>query len=98
MTGGTLAISGAGTLTQNNGAMQLGIGGDYNWQIHDATGAAGTGYDTTGFTNALDGGAFSVGLADSNTDIVLTFTAVPEPNAAALLGTLGTLILLRRRR
>lgn len=162
-----------GTLTQDGGTLQLGVGGDYNWQIHDATGAAGTGYDTTnlingasldlsllstgntyninlwslsglgpdvngnainfdntlnyswtlfstgsaisefstdkftinagafngtsGFSNALGGGAFSVGLGDGNTDLVLNFTAIPEPSAA-LLGGLGMLALLRRRR
>jgi fibronectin-binding autotransporter adhesin len=180
-TGKTVNIAGTlspgaspGTLTQDGGTMQLAVGGDYNWQIHDASGAAGTGYDTTalinsgildlsllsagntfninlwslsgigpdangdainfnstftyswtlfstgsaisgfsvdkftinigaingtsGFSNALGGGAFSVGLADSNTDIVLTFTAVPEPNVAALIGAFGGVLLLRRRR
>jgi hypothetical protein len=28
----------------------------------------------------------------------VTMTAIPEPNVAALLGGLGTLLLLRRRR
>jgi autotransporter-associated beta strand protein len=51
--------------------------------------------DTGGFSNALAGGAFSLG-ATSN-DLVLTFTPVPEPRAA-LLGSLGMLVLLRRRR
>jgi Passenger-associated-transport-repeat len=171
---GTLAPGNSpGTLTQDGGSLQLGVGGDYNWQIHDATGAAGTGYDTTnlingatldlsllsagntyninlwslsslgpdvngdainfnntlnyswtlfstgtaitgfstdkftintgvfnatsGYSNALGGGTFSVALADGNTDLVLNFTAVPEPGAA-LLGGLGFLALLRRRR
>jgi autotransporter-associated beta strand protein len=162
-----------GTLTQDGGSLQLGVGGDYNWQIHDADGAAGTGYDTTslingatldlsllsagntyninlwslsgigpdvsgnaidfnntlayswtlfstgtaitgfstdkftintgafngttGFSNALGGGTFSVGLSGDNTDLVLKFTSVPEPNAA-LLGSLSIIALLRRRR
>ncbi len=162
-----------GTLTQDGGSLQLGVGGDYNWQIHDADGAAGTEYDTTslingatldlsllsvgntyninlwslsgigpdvsgnaidfnntlayswtlfstgtaitgfstdkftintgafngttGFSNALGGGTFSVGLSGDNTDLVLKFTSVPEPNAA-LLGSLSIIALLRRRR
>ena len=51
---------------------------------------------TNGFSNALAGGGFSLGTASN--DLVLTFTAVPEPNVAALLGGLGALMLLRRRR
>ncbi len=171
---GTLSPgSSPGTLTQDGGVLQLGLNGDLNWQVHNASGTAGSGYDTvnlingatldlsllttsnayninlwslsglgpdvngnainfnntlnyswtlfstgtaitgfdasdfaintgafngtTGFSNALGGGAFSVDLADGNTDIVLKFTAVPEPGAA-LLGGLGMLALLRRRR
>jgi fibronectin-binding autotransporter adhesin len=171
---GTLSPSSSpGTLTQDGGALQLGVGGDYNWQIHDADEVAGTGYDTTslingatldlsllsagntfninlwslsglgpdvngnainfnsalsyswtlfstdslidgfstdkftintdvfngtsGFSNDLGGGAFSIGRADGGTDLVLNFTAIPEPEAA-LLGGLGLLAMLRRRR
>ncbi len=161
-----------GTLTQDGGALRLGLNGDLNWQVHNAAGTAGSGYDTVnlvngatldlsllttsnpyninlwslsglgpdvngnatgfnntlnyswtlfstgtaitgfdasdfaintgafngtaGFSNALGGGAFSVNLADGNTDIVLNFTAIPEPSSA-LLGGLGMLMLLRRR-
>jgi autotransporter-associated beta strand protein len=156
-----------GTLTVDGGTFALGVGGDYNFQILDAAGPAGTGYDTVnlvngatldlssltassytinllsllstgpdvsgnasnfnntlsyswtlfstaaslfssfnandfainaaGFSNALGGGYFSVGLADSDTDLVLNFTPVPEPRAA-LLGGVGMLLMLRRRR
>jgi fibronectin-binding autotransporter adhesin len=48
-----------------------------------------TGYDTVGY---------SANFAQNGTNYDLSFTVIPEPNAAALLGTLGTLILLRRRR
>lgn len=82
---------------------------NYSWTLF-STGTAITGFDesffdisvgaangTSGFTNALGVGVFSVGLADGDTDLVLRFTAVPEPSAA-LLGALGGLLLFRRRR
>ena len=171
---GTLAPGNSpGALTQDGGSLQLGGGGDLNWQVHDVNGAAGAGYDTislvngatldlslltslnpyninlwslsglgpdvngnatgfnntlayswtlfstgsaiagfdatdfkinvgafngtSGFSNSLGGGSFSVGLADGDTDLVLNFTPVPEPRAALLCG-LGLLALLRRRR
>lgn len=169
--GGTLAPGNSpGLLTQ--GSTTLSGGGNYNWQILDATGAAGTGFDkitlttgsvltinstiiskfninlwslsaadtsgdalnfnnalsqswtliatdqtiagfsadkftinvpafngTGGFTNALAGGTFSVSLGDSNTDLVLNYTAVPEP-AAWILAALGltAAVVFRRRR
>lgn len=166
----------AGTLSPGNspGTLSTGSqvwldGGDYNWQMLDATGVAGTGYDriavtgtldlsslsaggfginlwslssilpdvngdalnfdkmltqswtilttsggitgfdaadftistasnngTGGFSNALgEGSAFSLGTSGNN--LVLTYSAVPEPGAI-LLGGLGVLALLRRRR
>ncbi len=171
----TGAMTVAGTISPGNspGILATGNetwsnGGDYNWQILNATGAAGTGFDqtqvtgtldlssltaggfslnlwslsstgpdvngnalnfnnaidqswiilttsggisgfdaadfainvganngTSGFSNALGGGAFSLNTVSNN--LVLNFTAVPEPSAA-LLGGLGLLVLLRRRR
>ncbi len=67
--GGTLAGSGtaagqvtvAGTLSPGNspGTFSSGSevwldGGGFNWQLHDATGAAGTGYDTLAITGGLN--------------------------------------------
>jgi autotransporter-associated beta strand protein len=78
----------------------------YNWLIADF--ASITGFDTTdfnintsGFSNTFTG-AFGVSLGGGampgdNSQIYLTYTAVPEPGAA-LLGGLGLLALLRRRR
>lgn len=170
---GTMNVSGTlspgsspGTLSTENQTWL--DGGDYNWQILDANGAAGTGYDTiaitgtldlsslatggfninlwslsatgpdvsgnalnfvgsnnyswtiasatsgitgfdaadfiinpgalngtSGFSNALGGGSFT--LSQSGNNLVLNFTAVPEPGPV-LLGGLGLLALLRRRR
>jgi hypothetical protein len=50
--------------------------------------------DTSGFQNTLNGN-FSIAQNGNNLDLV--YTVVPEPRAA-LLGGLGLLALLRRRR
>jgi autotransporter-associated beta strand protein len=78
----------------------------YNWLIADfasITGFAASAFSptTTGFTNPFTG-TFGVALGDTipggdNTQIYLTYTAVPEPSAVFLAG-LGALGLLRRRR
>ena len=171
---GTLAPGNSpGTLTQSGGTLQLGVGGDYNWEVYDASGVAGVGYDTVsltngatldlsllsdvntyninlsslssiapdvsgnaiqfnnavnqawtlfstesvisgfspekftintgafngtnGFTNLLNGGLFSLGLSQDNTDVVLKYTAIPEPSTL-FLSCLGMLAVLRRRR
>ena len=172
---GTMNV--VGTLSPGNSPGNLATGsqtwltgGDYNWQILDATGTAGTGYDTISVTGTLDlsslstggfginlwslssilpdvngdainfdnlltqswniltttggisgfeatdftisvaanngaggfsntlgaGGAFSLGTSGNN--LVLTYSAVPEMDVAALLGSFGALALLRRRR
>lgn len=50
---------------------------------------------TNGFSNALEGGFFSLSATTNN--LILNYTAIPEPGAA-LLGCLSILALLRRRR
>lgn len=176
--GGTVTVNSGGTLAPGNspglqsvGGLALTDGGNYNWQLVNATGVAGSGYDsyavtgsldlsgltgatkfkinlwtlagtgpdvngnaanfdntqnyawtlaatpntitgfdasefqintsalngTSGFSNALGGGSFAVALGDGGTDLVLTFTAVPEPATLSLLG-FGAAALLRRRR
>lgn len=52
---------------------------------------------TGGFANDLNGGTFSVILGDNNTDLMLRFNAIPE-TSVSLLGVLGALTFLRRRR
>jgi autotransporter-associated beta strand protein len=78
-----------------------------SWTILTTTGGI-TGFDeadftvnvsanngTSGFSNALGGGSFSVS-ADAN-NLFLNFNAIPEPSVV-LLGGMGCLMLLRRRR
>lgn len=77
-----------------------------SWTILTTTGGI-TGFDaadflvnvganngTGGFQNGLGGGSFILTATSNN--LVMNFTAVPEPSAA-LLGGLGMLALLRRR-
>ena len=70
-------------------------GGITDFDAADFVINVGANNGTAGFSNALGGGSFSLGTASNN--LVLNFTAIPEPGAA-LLGVLGLLTLLRRRR
>jgi autotransporter-associated beta strand protein len=74
---------------------------DRSWTV--LTTAAGiTGFDAANWTIHVDGftnpatGGFALGQVGKN--LVLSYTPVPEPSVAALLGTCGALALLRRRR
>lgn len=178
---GSLVVSSGATLSPGNspgtltvGATTLEGGGNYNWQVLNATGAAGTGFDTislttgnaltlnntsgntfninlwslssigpdvngntSNFNNAVDQswtlistdqtiagfsadkftintgavngtggfsntlapfGSFSVALGDGNTDLMLVYTAVPEPSTCALAVIGLTLVTTFRRR
>ncbi|MEY4242840.1 MAG: hypothetical protein RLZZ245_425 [Verrucomicrobiota bacterium] len=64
-----------------------------NLSINSANWLDGSGGD---FNTSNSGNTFS--LYQDGNDIYLNYTVVPEPNVAALLGGLGTLVLLRRRR
>ena len=71
-----------------------------SWTILTSTGitgfnAANWSINAAGFTD-LEIGTW--GIAQSGNDLVLSYTAIPEPNVAALLGGLGMLALVRRRR
>ncbi len=75
-----------------------------------AAGAAANLFNITFFTNSagsytgtftFDGTSVQPGLADvtvGDFSLALSANAIPEPSAAALLGGLGSLLLLRRRR
>jgi autotransporter-associated beta strand protein len=76
----------------------------YSWSILSASSIVGfdanaVTINTSGFTSSLNGGAFTLGT--SGTNLVLTFTPVPEPSTWALLiAGLGVVVIttLRRRR
>ena len=175
ITTGTLIVSSGATLSPGNspgtltaGATTLEGGGNYNWQILDATAAAGTGFDTIsltagnaltlnnsignkfninlwslssigpdvngdagnfnnatnyswtlistslaitgfdansfainvsafngtgGFSNAING-SFTISLGDSGTDLMLNYTAIPEPAAWVLAALSLTVIMI----
>jgi autotransporter-associated beta strand protein len=50
---------------------------------------------TSGFTNSLAGGAFAVALGDAGTDLMLTFTPVPEPGSLVLMALAGAMVFGR---
>ncbi len=53
---------------------------------------------TSGFSNALGGGGFSVGLGDGGTDLMLNYSAIPEPSTWILLGLGLTAVATIRNR
>ena len=75
-----------------------------SWNILTTTGVI-NGFDADTWTLNTDGftsdpawqGNWSLGLNGSNDALVLSYTVIPEPKAA-LLGGLGIILLLRRRR
>ena len=103
ITGGTLVTMFSGTgysagdllfLLLNDGSEA--ITGEYNTF---AQGATVINYD--GFDWIISYAANSAGMGstfDGGNDIALMAVVIPEPSSAALLGALGALILLRRRR
>jgi hypothetical protein len=91
----------------NGDALNFSSTTNYSWTLASTTTGI-TGFDatdftlnvgasngTSGFSNALDGGAFTI--SQSGNSLLLNYTAVPEPSVA-VLGGMGLLALLRRRR
>jgi len=80
-----------------NDVTSLASGLGYEFTVSFLAGSTGAFSDTLSFTgNSLNTPLSNSGIGDFT--IALAGTAVPEPNVAALLGGLGVLALLRRRR
>lgn len=81
--GGTLSPGNSpGTLTVVGDLSWLG-GGNYNWQIHDATGSAGTGWDYTQVIGALDLSALTPS-SKFNINLWSLSAVSPDANGAAI--------------
>lgn len=81
--GGTLSPGNSpGTLTVDGDLTWLG-GGNYNWQIHNATGLVGTGWDYMSVTGALDLTALTPG-SKFNINLWSLSAVSPDANGAAI--------------
>lgn len=103
VTGGNLTIATAATFkligsSINYSAASWDVNRSFN--IIDFSGAGNsTGVFTLDTSSAgLFAGQGTWGLANTDKDIVLSWVAVPESNVAAIIGSLGVIALLRRRR
>ena len=103
VTGGTLTIDSLATLALFTSGVDY---ADMLWDsARDFTviDFSGGGTSTGSFVlNTANAGSFasegSWSLANTSNDIVLSWTPIPEPNVAALIGAFGGILLLRRRR
>lgn len=74
----------------------------YTWDFVDAAGISGFSpadfaVDTSGFSNGLDGGSFSVVPVGNDLDLQFTPAGVPEPASVWMVAVAGSLLLRRRR-
>lgn len=86
---GTVTVEGGGTLSpgnspglQNVGSLVLNDGGNYNWQILNAAGAVGTGYDSYNLTGALNLASLT-GTTDFNINLWSLSDTGPDVNGNA---------------
>ncbi|MBU3664632.1 MAG: hypothetical protein FGM15_01960 [Chthoniobacterales bacterium] len=80
--GGTISPGNSpGTLTATNAVWNA--GGNYNWQIYNATGAAGSGWDLLTVTGTLDLSALSVG-SEFNINIWSLSQVTPDVDGEAI--------------
>lgn len=87
---GAVTVNSGGTLSPGNspglqtlGSLVLNDGGNYNWQMLDADGAAGTGYDSYTLTGALDLSNLT-GVTDFNINLWSLSSIGPDVNGNAL--------------
>jgi hypothetical protein len=88
--GGTLTVQGGGTLSPGSSPGTLSSlgqtwmdGGNLNWQIHDANGAAGVGYDTLAITGTLDLTGLT-GAPDFQINLWSLASVVPDADGNAI--------------
>ena len=96
MTGGALALTTTEMFTFNqlNGALVTGSA----YTLISGAASANTSVVTSGWTTTfLNGSNYTPTYSFSGNDLQVTFAVIPEPRAA-LLGCIGVLLLLRRRR
>jgi autotransporter-associated beta strand protein len=103
---GAVTVASGGTIDPGNSPGTLKVqssiwnnGGNYNWQLYDATGAAGTGYDTITSTGSLDlsgliSGGFNINLWTINSLSSTNGSAINFVDTGTynwVLGTFGTI-------
>ncbi|MBC7366646.1 MAG: autotransporter-associated beta strand repeat-containing protein [Undibacterium sp.] len=107
--GSPFAINLASLLADNSPGNVINFNSSVNSSYTIATASSGiTGFsssaftlNTSSFSNALNGGSWSIGTANSGQDLNLTFTAsaIPKPSTyAAIFGTLALALAAYRRR
>jgi autotransporter-associated beta strand protein len=99
---GAVTVASGGTIDPGNSPGTLKVqssiwndGGNYNWQLYDATGAAGTGYDTITSTGSLDlsgliSGGFNINLWTISSPSSTSGSAINFTNTTPYEWILGT--------
>lgn len=94
-----VVLNGSGSSTDYTDAFWS---ADHTWLVLDFTGAGTSSGTFTLGTVSLDtlgqSGSGTFSLTNAGGDVVLNYTAVPEPSSVLLLATAATLFILRRRR
>ena len=80
--GGTIAPGNSPGTQTVNGNVVWNPGGNYNWEIHNATGGAGSGWDSLNITGTLNLSALSIG-SEFNINL-WSLSALPQTSGAAV--------------